>query len=114
MEVLPESKTIKRCTRKHEFIGIHVTHDKEWKLPRAHYLEMESAELGKPATVNTNAEPFRKYFESFASKQSTEIQELFENQALNSYRSIPKKIMFNLLGNFLKPEKKDPLEDHER
>ncbi len=77
MEVLPDSQLIQRLAAKHDFIAIGIENPSEFELPDIGFLEMQSAELGRPLTVDTSSPEFRRFLKSFGDSRQEQLKQHF-------------------------------------
>jgi uncharacterized protein (DUF58 family) len=83
MEVLPEERLLRRCAAKHEFIVVGVEHTQEWKVPNVGFLEVQTAEAGRPVTLDTQSETLRRYLESHGQTRRLAIQQTFKKMGVD-------------------------------
>lgn len=78
MEKLPDLKIARRIASKHELIGMHIHHPKEWTLPNYWgFLELETAEQSRPVTLDTSSTKVKNYLSSFAEKDLSNTKNHF-------------------------------------
>jgi len=78
MEILPDERLLRRCASKHEFIAIAVDHPQEWELPRVGFLEVQSAEQGRPVTLDTQSDSLRRYLQLHGQTRRAAIEQSFK------------------------------------
>jgi uncharacterized protein (DUF58 family) len=83
MEVLPDEKTLRQTGALHEFIAIGVEHPREHDLPDLGFIEMQTAEYGRPVTVDTSSESFRRYLKEHGEKQKNTVKDLFRRSGVD-------------------------------
>jgi len=77
MERLPDEKVLRRTSQFHDFLAIFVEEEKEWDLKNFGFLEVESAERARPATLDTSSRGFREYLQAFGVRQRLLVEEHF-------------------------------------
>ncbi|MEO5666534.1 MAG: hypothetical protein ABIR96_00600, partial [Bdellovibrionota bacterium] len=78
MEVLPDERLLRRCASKHEFIAIAVDHPQEWQLPNVGFLEVQTAEQGRPVTLDTQSDSLRRYMKLHGQTRRNAIEQSFK------------------------------------
>jgi uncharacterized protein (DUF58 family) len=77
MEVLPDSQLLQRLSSKHDFIALSIHNPAAFEFPEMGFLEMESAELGRPITVDSSSPEFRRFLSSFADNRLQQLEAHF-------------------------------------
>ena len=83
LEVLPSEEALRRVLRKHEFVSITVEHATEWSLPPFGFLELQTAEAGRPVTVDTISDELRRYLLQHGQTRRQVIQDLFKRSGVD-------------------------------
>lgn len=65
---------VKRLSVKHSMVFIHLQDDMEAELPRLGLLQLEDAEQGEVALINTHSKKVRNAFSEFADKRNEELK----------------------------------------
>jgi len=82
MEKLPSEEVLRRTTILHDFVCIAVEDSREWELANWGYMEVESAERGRPATLDTRSGSLKSFlFQHF------ETRKLLAQEAFKRARS---------------------------
>ncbi len=61
LEVLPDEKVLRRTSLLHEFACFVVEDPREWQVPPWGFIEIESSERSRPATLDGSSDTLRKY-----------------------------------------------------
>lgn len=83
MEVLPSDKVLRRTSSLFEFFAIGVEDPKEWDMPAFGFIEMQTAERGRPVTVDSSSEQVRAYFRSYGETQKAATFESFKRAGVD-------------------------------
>jgi len=79
MEILPEENVLRQTVMRHELIAVHVENPQEWELPaNAGFIEIQTAELGRPVTLDASSSSFRKYLRTFGASKNSQVEALFK------------------------------------
>lgn len=82
MEVLPSEDVLRRTSLLHDFTCIAVQDQREWQIEDFGFLEVESSEKGRPATVDSHSPSIKNYLE-----QHFQTKRDMANQAFKRARS---------------------------
>jgi uncharacterized protein (DUF58 family) len=77
LEVLPDEKVLKRTTLLHEFAAFIVEDPREWQVPPWGFIEIESSERGRPATLDSTSGTMRSYLEQHYATRRHAAEEAF-------------------------------------
>lgn len=83
MEVLPSDKILRRTSSLFDFFAIGVEDPKEWEMPPFGFIEMQTAERGRPVTVDSSSEQVRAYFRSYGETQKAATFESFKRAGVD-------------------------------
>lgn len=83
MEVLPSEKVLRRTNSLFEFFAIGVEDPQEWNLPAFGFIEMQTAERGRPVTVDASSDSLRSYFKNYGETQKTVTFEAFRRSGVD-------------------------------
>jgi uncharacterized protein (DUF58 family) len=87
MEVLPDLNLLRQTVSKHEFVAVHVEHPQEWKMPELMgFLELQTAESGRPVTVDASSPQLRQYLEHFGQNRQLAIEDRFRRAGADLLR----------------------------
>ncbi|VDH02721.1 DUF58 domain-containing protein [Bergeyella zoohelcum] len=73
-----QNKILKIATKKHELLGIRVTEEKDWKIPKVGYAEFLDVESGEKVWVNTSSDYFQNYWKQKREERKKNIDFQFE------------------------------------
>lgn len=82
-EVMPNELLLRRAASHHDFAAIGVEHSFEWDYQPWGFLEMESAEKGRPVTIDTSSKDIRDYLSQYGSKKKQQIKENFQRSNID-------------------------------
>jgi len=102
MEVLPDERLLRRCAAKHEFIAVAVEHPQEWKVPNVGFLEVQTAEAGRPVTLDTSSDSLRRYLETHGQTRRIAIQQNFKKIGVDLVWISTEDNFVTALQNFFK------------
>jgi len=102
MEVLPDERLLRRCASKHEFITIAVDHPQEWQLPNVGFLEVQTAEQGRPVTLDTQSESLRRYLDMHGKTRRAAIEQSFKRMGVDLIWISTSDNFVTALQNFFK------------
>jgi uncharacterized protein (DUF58 family) len=101
MEVLPSDQVLRRTTLVHEVVGVHVEHPQEWELPAgAGFIELQTAELGRPVTIDASSTNFRQYMRSHGISRSAQCEETFNRNGVDLLRIATNEDYVPVLRNY--------------
>lgn len=83
MEVLPDEKILRQTAALHEFIAIGVDHPPEWELPDVGFVEMQTAEFGRPVTVDSQSPAIREYLKKHGQRHRDTTLDLFKRAGVD-------------------------------
>ncbi len=77
-------KRLRVAARRHDLIAVPVTDPRELELPDAGLIELEDAETGELALVDTSDAGFRKRYAALAREREAKLRELFHSAGIDS------------------------------
>ena len=83
LEVFPDEKVLRETRSRHEFMVIGVEHQDEFDLPRLGFVEMRTAEAGRPVTVDMDSDSFRKYLSRHGETRRDVATELYRRTGID-------------------------------
>jgi uncharacterized protein (DUF58 family) len=84
MEVLPGETVLRRVSSKHEIVAVGVDHPQEWELPEIPgFLELQTAELGRPVTIDASSREMRDYLKSHGATRREIVHELYRRSGVD-------------------------------
>ena len=87
MEVLPSENALRQTAMQHEVVGVHVEHPQEWELPAPMgFIEIQTAELGRPVTIDASSSSFREYLRAHGAARRAEVDNLFTRTGADPLR----------------------------
>ena len=79
MEVLPSERVLRQTTATHELVAIKIEHPAEFNLPDfSGFMELQTAESGRPVTLDASSPSLRRYFDSYSQKRNEECEGVFK------------------------------------
>ena len=87
MEVFPDEMVLRRTASLHELVVVHVEHAQEWDIPQdLGFVELQTAELGRPVTVDASSDGFRRYLNEHGNNRRAAIDDLFRRTSVDLLR----------------------------
>ncbi len=83
MEVLPDDQVLRQTLSKHELIAVGVEHPQESEIPHLGFLELQTAELGRPVTIDTNSTSLMEHIRYFGNKRRQEAVAQFRKSGVD-------------------------------
>lgn len=84
MEVLPDERVLRQTCMNHELVAVHVEHPQEWELPASvGFLEIQTAELGRPVTVDASSNSFRQYLRAHGQSRRDQVDARFSKTGVD-------------------------------
>ena len=80
--MLPSEKVIRQTRSSHDFIAVGVEHPAEWKIPSLGFLELQTAELKRPVTIDTTSGQMSSYLASHAKSRRDQIAAHFQKSSI--------------------------------
>ncbi len=77
-------KRLRVAARRHDLIAVPVSDPRELELPDAGLIELEDAETGELALVDTSDAGFRKRYAALAREREAKLRELFHSAGIDS------------------------------
>ncbi len=100
MEQLPSEKVIRQTRSSHDFIAVGVEHPAEWQIPRVGFLELQTAEMRRPVTLDTTSGQMTQYMKSHAKTRMDMIHAHFQKSAIDLLWTKTDEDFVPLLRNF--------------
>lgn len=82
-EVMPSELLLRRAASHHEFFAIGVEHNFEWDYDSWGFIELESAEKGRPVTIDTSSKDIRKYLSGYGQRKKEQIKDNFKKSNID-------------------------------
>ncbi|MBS1985141.1 MAG: DUF58 domain-containing protein [Bdellovibrionales bacterium] len=103
LEVFPDENVLRRTRSRHEFMAIGVEHPGEFELPKnVGFLEMRTAEAGRPVTVDLNSGGMHDYLVKHGATRRNAAQEVYRKTGVDLLLLNTKDDFIHPLQNFFK------------
>src|SRR5690606_34142027 len=86
MEVLPKEQLLRQIATKHDFIAFSVEHPAEYDLPAFGFIELQTAEMGRPVTIDSSSEVLRNYLHSHGETRHEAVEQHFAKCGIDLLR----------------------------
>ena len=106
MEILPSEKIMRQTRSAHDFIAVSVEHPGEWKIPQVGFIELQTAELKRPVTLDTTSGTVSQYMKAHAKTRADMIHEHFQRSAIDLLWTRTDEDFVPLLRNFFSARSK--------
>lgn len=96
LEVQPSERILRETRSAHDFLSIAVEHPAEFQLPAMGFVEMRTAESGRPVTVDLDSAAFRDYLGKHGDTRREAARERFR-------RSGVELLVLGTEGDYVRP-----------
>jgi len=79
-------KILKVLNQRHDLIALHIMDPREKSIPACGWIEMQDAETGERALINTNSKQFRKKYKQLCSTREASSEQLFKLMGVDSVK----------------------------
>jgi len=83
-EVFPDERVLSQTRSLHDFTCINIEHPSEWTFPHMPgFIELETAELKRPVTIDAQSDSFREYMNKFGNMRKRKLDEHFKKSGVD-------------------------------
>ena len=95
-------RALKILHQKHDLIAIQITDQREQDIPACGWMELQDAETGETALVNTNDLRFREGYQKFAKRKQSQLDYFFKLSGIDAVKIIAGTSYINPLIKFFR------------